>query len=239
MRTLQEIYDALFDAYGPQGWWPILTKANTPSFDDRGYGKGSYDHPSSPNERFEVVVGAILTQNTAWSNVEKALGALHQKKLIDPASMMASHHKTLAAVIRPAGYFNQKAKRLKVVSLFFAQEHDNGYKIFEKEDLAKLRSMLLAVSGIGPETADSMLLYAFHLPSFVIDAYTKRIFSRMGLISKDASYDDVKAFFESRLAKQVPVFKEYHALIVEHAKRHCKSKPVCDGCPLRAYCRGL
>lgn len=237
MSDVLKIYNVLLQKYGSQGWWPIVSRANSEGFDNKGYAPSQYDHPSTAKERFEVIIGSMLTQNTAWTNVEKALEELHQKNLITPSSIIKADHDVLSSAIRSAGYFNQKAKRLKIVSEYFREEHSDDYKRFLTSDIHTLRSELLTVNGIGPETADSILLYAFHRASFVVDAYTRRIFSRVGLVKKDQDYNQIKLFFESSLPKDTSLFKEYHALIVEHAKRHCKTKPVCEGCPVEKVCK--
>jgi len=209
---LQLIFDLLFKRYGPQGWWPL-------------YGKHNGKTPSNEDEIFEVIVGAVLTQNTSWNNVEKALWNLRSNSMISRQKIAESDEKVIANMIRPAGYYNQKARKLKIVA----------------RSKAKTRKELLDLWGIGSETADSIMLYAFGKPYFVIDAYTKRIFSRIGIkISKqEEDYNKWQGFFMNNLPKSVGLYKEYHALIVEHAKKHCKSKPICDGCVLRNICAYL
>jgi endonuclease-3 related protein len=208
--VLMAIYDRLFAAFGPRGWWP---------------GDGA----------FEIAVGAILTQNTNWKNVEKALHGLKSRGLLDPRSLARLEKDRLAALLRPAGYYNIKAERLKAF-LFWLEEAASG-------DMAqlsgwptrKLRSALLNIKGIGPETADSILLYAIEKPSFVVDAYTRRVLSRHGLAGPHASYDELKALFETHLPGDVPLFNEYHALLVEVGKQYCRPKPLCEGCPLEEF----
>ncbi len=237
MEAVTRIYLSLLEAYGPQGWWPLQSLAGKkPSyskrFDERGYCPGSYNHPSTADQSFEIIVGAILTQNTAWINVEKAIARLMGHSPLTPKDLLSIPLDDLASLIRPAGYYNQKARRLHVIADFFKGYHDDNYLYFKTADIQEARSLLLQVKGVGPETADSILLYAFNRPSFVVDAYTKRVFHRLGLIGKDASYDQVQSFFHRGLSKDTRIFKEYHALIVEHSKRHCRSKAFCDGCPL-------
>lgn len=217
-----KIYRILFKEYGPQGWWPV----------DGKYNKGDFRFPRNRKETFEIIVGAILTQNTSWRNVEKAMSNLRDKNLIDPARIACAGVNTIAQAIRPSGYFNQKAERLKIVSEFLL----NNRGLSEKP-VKILRSMLLEVKGIGPETADSIILYAYHKPSFVVDLYTKRIFSRLGICRKDAKYEALQDLFHRSLPMDAGLFNEYHALIVEHAKRFCTKKPVCSGCPLGSLCR--
>jgi len=211
MLTPKHVFDRLFENFGNQHWWPV----------------------SSENEQFEIIIGAILTQNTSWKNVEKVLETLKKEGLIHPEKMIEIQTKKLAELIRPSGYYNQKAERLKIVSQFLLEN-----------DLAAMgvewmRKKLLEIKGVGPETADSIILYAFNKPSFVVDLYTKRIFSRLGLINNNSSYNEVKQFFETNLEKDVELFQEFHALIVEHAKSFCKKKPDCENCFLRKNCKKL
>jgi endonuclease-3 related protein len=203
---LKRIYRQLFTHYGPQHWWPA----------------------ESP---FEVMVGAVLTQNTAWINVERAIANLHQADLLDPVSLSALDQTELADYLRPAGYFNIKAKRLQALTRFLL---DNPQ--LDHLDTEELRQMLLGVHGIGPETADDILLYAFQRPVFVIDAYTRRMFSRLGLVDERAGYETLRHHFESSLEPDVEIFNEYHALIVQHAKHVCRTKPKCQTCLLSSGC---
>jgi len=173
-------------------------------------------------------MGAILAQNTAWPNVEKAINNLKILKSLSPITLLNLNEDILKSAIKPAGYFNQKARKLREFA-----------KFFKSLNKTPSRDLLLSLWGIGPETADSMLLYAFKVPSFVVDAYTKRIFSRLGLINIDEAYDTFKAYFELSLPKNLAVYQEYHALIVEHAKRFCKSKPECEDCILNKDCKKL
>jgi len=206
---MKQIYDLLLKEYGPQGWWPINNKYFVKQLNDK--------------DRLEIILGAILTQNTAWTNVEKALNNLREKDLIDIDNIIKTK---ITELIRPAGYFNQKAERLKIIAKFLKQ---NSFEKLKKLETKELREILLDIKGVGPETADSILLYAFEKPSFVVDAYTKRIFSRLEYCYKDVKYDDLQEMF-MKLDHSVSLFNEYHALIVEHAKQHCKNKPVCEGC---------
>lgn len=212
---LLPVYRALLRAFGPQGWWPARTK-------------------------FEMMVGAILTQNTAWTNVEKALRALRREKLLSPGELHRVPHARLAGLIKPAGYYNLKAHRLKHFAAWLMMEYGGNIPRMFREDAATLRHKLLAVHGIGKETADSILLYAGYHPVFVVDAYTRRFMSRHGWLNEKAAYDDVARIFEQGL-KNVPakdrvaIYNEYHALIVELAKRHCRAKPDCTDCPLKKW----
>lgn len=221
---MEEIFDTLLKTYGTQGWWP-LSKGSQYSRHHKG-------KPENDTDRFEIIVGAILTQNTSWKNVEKALYNLNRKKLIDAKRMAAARKGLIASCIRPAGYYNQKAERLKIAAKYFL-----AHKNLSGKNAKELRDALLKVNGIGPETADSIALYAFGKPSFVIDAYTKRIFSRLGFCDEKAvKYDELQKMFEGRLPSNTRLFKEYHALIVEHAKQHCHKKPSCESCTLRKRC---
>lgn len=209
---LFEIYRALRKKYGYRNWWP----GETP---------------------FEVCVGAILTQNTAWTNVEKAISGLKAAGLMDAFRMSAAGKERIASLIRPAGYFNVKAARLSAFIEFLKEDFNGDPGLVGKLGLAEARRRLLEVKGIGPETADSMLLYAMNLPVFVVDAYTKRIFSRMGMLKPDLPYEEVQVFFMTRLPSDTDLFNDYHAQIVELGKDCCrKSRPVCGQCPVSSYC---
>lgn len=206
-KVLKDIYNRLFDVYGKQNWWPAETK-------------------------FEVVVGAILTQNTNWGNVEKALDNIRAEGLLNLKGLRSISCERLALLIKPAGYFNVKAKRLKNFIGFFWQEYKGSFSKMLSEESVLLREKLLKVNGVGPETADSILLYAVGVPAFVVDAYTKRIFSRHGLVRRDDDYPRIQRLFIDNLEHDEKIFNEYHALIVKLAKEHCKVKPACEGCPL-------
>ncbi len=221
LTKMIQLYNTLLSSYGPQGWWPINGK----------YHPKQFTIPQNSKEKFEIIVGTILTQNTAWTNVEKALQELRKKNLLSPKKILAAELPLLAQSIRSAGYFNQKAERLKMIAQWYLNN-----KEFEKLHLLDQRKELLSLKGVGPETADSILLYAYKKPIFVIDAYTKRIISRLGMLSKDASYDHFQTFFHQQLLPDVVLFNEFHALLVEHAKRYCKTKPDCEQCPLRKNC---
>jgi endonuclease III related protein len=214
----------------------LRTRAGTPGFDARGYHKGDYSSPRSREELFEIVVGAILTQNTTWKNAEKSIEQLHREQMISPASLASADLQDLTCLIHSSGYYNQKAKKLRIISRYFLEEKRTDNKYIPG------RNELLSLWGIGPETADSILLYAFGEPFFVVDAYTKRLLTRLGHISGKESYDDIQKLCtrkdnESDSLHQIHYFNEYHALIVEHAKQHCQKKPVCSGCPVKKYCQ--
>ena len=207
-KALLQIYQKMFEALGPRQWWP----GETP---------------------FEVVIGAILTQNTNWSNVEKAIKNLKTAGKLSPEGIYALSVTELAKLIRPSGFFNVKAKRVKAfINWLFSRYEGNLSKMLD-QDLQTLRGELLSVKGIGPETADSILLYAGNKPTFVVDAYTHRIFSRHELIPEESTYDEMKSFFEENLPEDVQLFNEYHALIVNIGKTFCKTKKVCEPCPLK------
>ena len=201
--TLMRLYETLLSHYGEPRWWP----AKTP---------------------YEVIVGAVLTQNCAWSNVEKAIANFGDELM--PETVINMDTDMLIDIIRPAGFFNQKADYLKNVTAWFVR-YSYDVTAVQHEPLDKLRSELLSTRGIGRETADSILLYAFNLPTFVVDAYTNRLCERYP-IDAGKNYDAVKAFFEANLPKSADVYNRFHALIVINAKEHCKKKPMCGGCPL-------
>lgn len=209
--TLLDIYRRLFGHFGPQYWWP----AQAP---------------------FEVAVGAILTQSVAWSNVERAIAALARRGLLDAAALASVSEDDLAFLIRPAGYYNVKARKLKAFVGFLMDKHGGDLTALFAQPLDRVRNELLAVYGIGPETADSILLYAGNLPSFVIDAYTRRICARLGLGAPD-EYEALRAFFMENLPADPRLYNEYHALFVALGKGYCtKSRPRCPTCPLAAVC---
>jgi len=203
-----EIYHRLFKAYGPRHWWP----GETP---------------------FEVMVGAILTQNTSWRNVEKAIQKLKNKGVLNAEGIHQLRKSQLAPLIRSSGYYRIKAERLKAFVDFLFENYDGNINRMGKERLKTLRAKLLKVNGIGPETADSILLYGLKKPIFVVDAYTKRILLRHGMISESASYGEIQRLFMNHLPHNKRLFNEYHALLVHLGKTLCKKVPRCDICPLK------
>lgn len=207
---LGQVYEALRKAFGHQHWWP----ADTP---------------------FEVIVGAILTQNTAWANVEKAILNLKRERKLSFGALRRLSKKRLARLIRPAGYFNIKADRLHSFLEFLRREGGGDLLKLKRMSMPVLRAKLLEVKGIGPETADSILLYALGKRSFVIDAYTRRIFSRHGLAQESAPYETWRGIFTRALPGNLGLYKDYHAQIVRTAKEYCRKVPRCDGCPLRRF----
>ncbi len=203
--ALRVIYRRLHRAFGPQHWWPA-------------------DSP------LEVIVGAVLTQNTAWTNVERAIANLKRGRLLSLKRLAGLPPARLAALIRPAGFFNLKAKRLRSVLTRITAR--GGIAGLSRLPTARLRLELLACHGVGPETADSVLLYAFERPVFVVDAYTRRILSRYGLARGDEDYEDIQRLFQENLPACVRLYNEYHALLVQLAKTHCRTAAICRGCPL-------
>lgn len=207
-RRLSLFYEKLYRHFGPQHWWP----AQTP---------------------FEVIVGAILTQNTNWRNVERSIENLKIRGLLSAKKLYRLPLKELALEIRPSGYFNIKAARLKAFLEFFFREYAGSTKKMSGAGTRKLRRQLLSVKGIGPETADSILLYALDKPAFVVDAYTKRVLCRHGIAAATAGYDQLQGVFIKNLPRRIKLFNEYHALIVRLGKEFClKNNPRCDTCPL-------
>ncbi len=213
-KILLEIYQRLYEAFGPQHWWPAKT-------------------------RFEVIVGAILTQNTNWGNVEKALNNLKAKKLLSCRALHQASQAQVAALIRPAGYFNLKARRVKNFTHFLFREYKGDLKRMGRRPLKVLRPQLLGVNGIGPETADSILLYALGKPVFVVDAYTKRMMYRHNLIAQEADYHQIQDLFTRCFDPQTAFFNEYHALIVRLGKEFCRPRPLCGACVLNNVCYSL
>ena len=206
-KIIVKIYKTLYSAFGPQNWWP----GDTP---------------------FEIMVGAILTQNTNWGNAEKAINNLKTKRSLNSKTIHKMPHKRLASLIRPAGYFNIKAERLKNFLTFFSTHYKCSIKRMNDEGTYELREKLLDVNGIGPETADSILLYAFQRPVFVIDAYTKRVLTRHKVVPGNATYHELQDFFHVNFLPDVQLFNEYHALFVKVGKEYCRPKPRCERCPL-------
>jgi endonuclease III related protein len=219
------IYTKLYGLYGAQGWWPLQeidglkpdkTGAQT------GYHPQNYELPETPNQRFEIILGTILTQNTTWTSAEKALKNLKKLDVVDPEKILSLDNETLKSAIKCAGFLNQKANYIMALTEFFMSL--NGEIPTRKE--------LLSVKGVGNETADSILLYAYKQPFFVVDAYTRRIFTRLKLVNDEDSYLEIKKKFESNLPQDYKLFNEYHALIVEHAKRYYSKKPYAVNDPI-------
>jgi len=207
---LIDIYEALLGHFGRQGWWP-------------------------GESGFEMMVGAVLTQNTNWGNVEKAVANLKKAGCLSPAVIDRMGPKELAELIRPAGYFNIKAKRLKNLVGWFCQEYQGSTELLAGLSVARLREELLSINGIGPETADSIILYALAKPTFVVDTYTCRVLVRHGFIEAECGYEEVKDFCESHLPAEVALYNEFHALLVAAGKNHCKVRAQCLHCPLEQF----
>lgn len=226
--VIRKIYNCLFTSYGPQGWWPLTELRNEGGTNPEktgsvvGYHPADYTYPQTRNQQFEIICGALLTQNTSWIQVEKALLNLKQIHSLSPESILSLDPEILKEAIRPAGYFNQKSMRLKTLACWFS----------ELGDRIPSREELLSLKGVGPETADSILLYTFKQPSFVVDTYTRRIVTNLGLADEKASYNEIKTLFEENLPEDLAVYQEYHALLVEHAKRYYQKKDSYSKCPL-------
>jgi len=212
-NLLKDLYEKLWQAFGPQGWWPGDTA-------------------------FEMAVGAILTQNTNWANVARVLADLKEAGLLDPRPLREMPLAELARRLRPAGYFNIKAQRLRNFLDFLADQAQDSMEALAREDLEGLRPALLKVRGIGPETADSILLYALDKPTFVVDAYTHRILSRHNLAPEHCSYEELRRLFMDRLPPEVSLYQEYHALLVRLGKEFCRPRPRCQVCPLEGWPEG-
>ncbi len=225
---IKKIFQTFHAKYGKQNWWPVTQKGET----QPKYTGG----PKTVKQKLEVIFGAILTQNTSWKNVEKAIINLNKKNLIDVDKILKISNAELAELIKSSGYFNQKAKKLKNIAKFLKKFSINR---LGKLETNKLKTLLLQVNGIGPETADSIILYAFNKPIFVVDAYTKRIFSRIGLVKKKAKYEEIQDFFHKNIKKNSKLFNEYHALIVRHAKKYCRKKPFCKECIIKNVCNKI
>jgi len=211
-KLLLEIYDKLFACYGPQNWWPA-------------------------DEPFEIIIGAILTQSAAWVNVEKAITNLKESNTLSSEALRRMSESELAQLIYPSGYYNAKAVKLKAFAQWFGEQFGDDLDELAIADIDSLRQQLLSVHGIGPETADSIILYAAGKPVFVIDAYTRRIIDRIGLSPDKDNYDSYQAFFMRNLPLDVQLFNEYHALLVCLGKNVCRKKPQCDACCLKEMCK--
>lgn len=198
------MYNTLLRHFGPQGWWPGESKE-------------------------EIIIGAVLTQNTNWANVEKAIKNLKRAGLLSLRQLSRCKEQRLSALIRPSGYFNIKARRLKAAARFFVS---HPFKYWDGLPAGEFRNQLLEVHGVGRETADSILLYAFNQPSFVVDAYTRRFGHRHGFFASKANYEEIRNFFESYLPGAPQIYNEFHALIVKLGKEYCRPRALCDSCPL-------
>ncbi|MDD3984985.1 MAG: endonuclease III domain-containing protein [Methanobacterium sp.] len=224
-EAVKLIFSKLYNEYGPQGWWPLinysgLNTAKTGAIKE--YHPLNYDLPKTRDEIYEIILGTILTQNTSWTSAKKALLNLNSLNAINPEKLLSLKDKTIKEAIRCAGFLNQKTKYIKAVTHFY----------ISLEDIIPTRNELLNINGIGNETADSILLYAYKQPEFVVDTYTKRIFLYNGIINENDNYNRIKYLFESNLDPEFYIYNEYHALIVEHAKRYYSTKPYGEKDPL-------
>ena len=208
MSTTHQVYQTLLGALGPQHWWP----------------------GESP---WEVMIGAVLVQNTAWKNVERAIANLREADLVDPRRLLVLPAEELAELVRPAGYFRLKTKRLRSLMEFVVQRYDGSLEALRNADWRQLRAELLGVHGIGPETADSILLYALEHPVLVVDTYTHRVFARHGWIGYEADYHQLQEYLTSELPVDAAIYNELHALLVNVGHHYCRRQPECDDCPLR------
>jgi endonuclease-3 related protein len=224
--TPHKLYKILLNEFGNLNWWPM----------DKNYHEKNNSDP-----RFEVIIGAILTQNTAWTNVEKVLANLKSQKILNVRNIAEVQIEELKELIRPSGFFKQKAERLKGLVYFLKNKHQGDLDCFFDRNIYNIREELLSLNGIGPETADSILLYAGNLPIFVVDAYTKRLCERLPL-DTNISYNEIQNYFETELSNNyvkeelVKIYNELHAMIVKLAKNYCKKNPDCGKCPLNKYC---
>ena len=214
---LMAMYEAMRERFGPQHWWPASTL------------------PAPHDRKLEICAGAILTQNTNWGNVEKALARLIAAGRMSVGALHALAAKDLAGLIRPAGYFNVKAKRLKNFVAHVVEGHGGDIEALLAQPAGPLRAELLGIGGVGPETADSMILYAAGKCTFVVDAYTRRVFRRHGLIGEDCGYDALKALCESHVPARVELYNDYHAQLVAVGKACCRPTARCEGCPLERF----
>lgn len=235
MRLLPDLlrttYRLLEHAYGLQGWWPLVGRAGTPGYDPEGYlVDPEAARPLADEERLEIALGAVLTQNTAWENARRAVVALRDGEFVSTEALRDVESDKLARVIRSSGYFNQKARKLKLLARSFERMDVGGMAETSR------RSVLLEVWGVGPETADSILLYAYGEPHFIADAYARRVFRRVGVAQRELSYDELQATCHQALPRDRELYGEYHALLVRHARTHCRKTPICEGCPLRRIC---
>lgn len=226
MNNIRPIFSALSSHFGPQLWWPVTEKGK----DYPEYSGG----PKNEKQQLEVVFGAILAQNTSWKNAEKAIVELNKGSMIDAGKIAKTDGKKLALVIRSSGFHNQKAKKLKNFCSFLLKNYSGSLKNLFEKGAWDLRKELLSVNGIGPETADSIILYSAKKPVFVVDAYTKRVFGRIGYAEK--TYDLLQKLFMKSLPNSERLFNECHALLVELGKSICKKEPLCGKCPVNMHC---
>lgn len=230
LKNIDTVYQILLKKFGPQGWWPLFN-----------YRKNEFTYSGKKNissdEQFEIILGAILTQNVSWSNVEKCFQNLAETGRITLENIEKMGPESLSASIVSSGYYNQKTKKIFNV-ITAINENFSSTNDLKKLPDAELRAFLLSVNGIGPETADSIMLYAYDKKTFVIDAYTKRLFHRLGNLDEKSSYNSMQTIFHTQFSGELPDYKEYHALIVALSKDYCRKKPQCGECPLQSFCKG-
>ncbi len=237
--TLEFLYESLYTQYGPQGWWPLL-KLNKFNVNPTGRGKftgyhpNEYEFPNDEKDIFEIMLGTILTQNTSWINAEKALANLEKYSMLDIHKIDLLSLEKLALLIKSSGFYNQKAIKIRNLTNFLIK---NPIDHLSHQNTDILRQKLLAVNGIGQETADCILLYAFKKPIFVIDAYTKRLLSRLDLIPPESTYQFCQNLFHNNIPINLEIYNEYHALIVQHCTHFCRSQPLCSICYLNLKCK--
>lgn len=226
---LKSIYTKLHSHFGPQNWWPV-------TLENEAIHKYHKNIKLNERQKLEICFGAILTQNTSWKNVEKAIIQLNKNRLINIKKILKTDNEKLAQIIKSSGYHNQKAKKLKNFCLFILKNYGGNLELFFKNNIETVRNDLLSINGIGPETADSIILYAAKKPIFVIDAYTKRIMGRVGY--KEEKYEELQKLFMDNLENDEKLFNECHALLVELGKNYCKkASPLCENCPINKDCR--
>ncbi len=224
---IKTIYTQLHSRFGNQNWWPV-------TLDNETIPKYHKNIKLNQKQKLEICFGSILTQNTNWKNVEKTIVQLNKNQLIDINKIIKIDNKTLAEKIKSSGYYNQKAIKLKNFCLFLKNNYNKNIEKLFSNSITTLRNKLLSINGIGPETADSIILYAAKKPIFVVDAYTKRIMNRIGF--KENTYDELQNLFMNNLNSDEKSFNEYHALLVELGKNICKKKLLCDQCPINNMC---
>ena len=228
MLSMNRLYRILLENYGNQGWWPLINNATLIS-------EYSGRKPVKENEYLEIFIGAILTQNISWKNVEKAIIRLKVNNALSVDSLVNIEDEELAGLIKPTGYYNQKAKKIKNFLQWF-MSYDYSFKKIKAIEPDKLRNELLSIKGIGPETADSILLYAFSINIFVVDAYTMRLLKRIGILSGKENYHEIQEIFHKKFNGKTIEYNEYHALIVAHCKNACMKTPKCHDCCLKRNC---
>lgn len=227
MGKIKKSYDDLIEAFGPQGWWPIVNNETLLC-------EYHVNSPKSESEALEICFGSILAQNTSWKNAEKAIINLKKNNILGVKKIISAENKKLSEIIKSSGYHNQKTKKLKNFCEFLLKNHNGRLDLLFNKRIDEIRKELLSVNGIGPETADSIILYAARKPIFVIDSYTKRILGRIGYGIKE--YAEFQELFMQSLPNNERLFNEYHALLVTLAKNVCRKKPLCEKCPLNKYC---